>query len=94
MRGHLIYTVKAYTHATAPGTPGTTFFHRAATAEAKGHRGHFDSRFTPPVSAREPLWTPGDFQIDPLLRGCFKLTTRPVTPATAPTRDDAFASKC
>ena len=82
VRGQLIYTVQAYTHATAPGTPGTTFFHRAATAEAKGHRGHFDSRFTPPVSAREPLWTLGDFQIDPLLPGVTGLVVSLKQPRT------------
>jgi Calx-beta domain/ZU5 domain len=62
VRGQVILTVKAYTHATSPTTPGRTFFHTAGTATALGHRGAFSSEATSSMLSRTPLWKLGDFE--------------------------------
>ena len=64
VRGQVILTVTAYTHATSPTTPGRTFFHTAGTATALGHRGHYSSEATSSMLSRTPLWKNDDFKPD------------------------------
>lgn len=64
VRGQVTLTVKAYTHATGPTTPGRTFFHTAGTATARGHRGEYALEVTSSLLSRTPLWSSGDFERD------------------------------
>jgi uncharacterized delta-60 repeat protein len=64
VRGQIKFFVKAFTHATSPTTPGTTFFSAAALAEAQGHRNHWFFGTEPTSESRIPMWAIDDFDID------------------------------
>lgn len=62
--GQLTLSVKAYTHASGPATPGRTFFHTTGIANAKGHRGEYSTGAVSSMLSRTPLWSIGDFDVD------------------------------
>ncbi len=62
VRGQIILSVKAYTHATSASTPGLSFFSTAGVAKAWGHTGLFNTVVDAALSSRTPLWSSGDFE--------------------------------
>ena len=66
VRGQLILSVTAYTHATSATLAGQTFFHTAGVATASGHTRLFNARVASAMQSRTPLWRSDDFAIDPL----------------------------
>ena len=64
VRGQLILTVQAYTHATSASTPGRTFFHTAGVATAQGHTSQYRLSVDSALSSRTPLWLLDDFDFE------------------------------
>lgn len=64
LRGQVILTVKAYTHATSATTAGRTFFQTAGTAIFLGHQRLYVSEVTSSILSGTPLWIRGDFDVD------------------------------
>ncbi len=66
LRGQLILTVQAYTHATSLTQAGRTFFNTGGVATTEGHTGNFRLTVNSSMRSTVPLWKLDDFSAEPL----------------------------